>query len=412
VQHDEQLARLRLVLNGYGDDMALRDLFSRREERALPTNIDPYQITARPLFSNYTGEVINEANVFASSAMIAAVTLLADSVATMPLELMRDTGGRWERLPTPDVLRRPNDDQLMFDFVHQTVVTLAIHGVDFVYAPTDRTGMPLELRNLNPLGIKHAPNDDGTMLYQIGNNKELFGKDVIRQIDWLRLPGQWRGISPIDAMRNIIGTDISINRYLAAFYGDGATPSSVLETENQLTPDQAQVLRDTWTDMHYKTRKPAVLSGGLKWRPIAASASDMDTMAHRESIVRDIARAYRIPLHLINGTGGDSQTYQNVESAGINFVRHTLLPYMRRIEGAISELLPPDLSVRFNADEYLRADLATRVRASQIQISSGMLTPNEARHIEGREPYDGGDNFTFLPTGVVPPLGSDKERPA
>lgn len=392
--------------------MALRDLFGRKEVRALPTNIDPYQITARPLFSNYTGEVINEANVFASSAMIASVTLLADSVATMPLELMRDTGGRWERLPTPEVLRRPNDEQLMFDFVHQTVVTLAIHGVDFVYAPTDRVGMPLELRNLNPLSIKHLPNDDGTMLYQIGNNtKELFGRDVIRQIDWLRLPGQWRGISPIDAMRNIIGTDISINRYLAAFYGDGATPSSVLETENQLTPDQAQVLRDTWTDMHYKTRKPAVLSGGLKWRPIAASASDMDTMAHRESIVRDIARAYRIPLHLINGTGGDSQTYQNVESAGINFVRHTLLPYMRRIEGAISEMLPPDLSVRFNADEFLRADLATRVRASQIQISSGMLTPNEARHIEGREPYEGGDNFTFLPTGVVPPLGSDKERP-
>jgi HK97 family phage portal protein len=393
--------------------MAIRDLFGRKEVRALPTNIDPYQITARPLFSNYSGEVINEANVFASSAMIASVTLLADSVATMPLELMRDTGGRWERLPTPEVLRRPNDEQLMFDFVHQTVVTLAIHGVDFVYAPTDRVGMPLELRNLNPLSIKHLPNDDGTMLYQIGNNtKELFGRDVIRQIDWLRLPGQWRGISPIDAMRNIIGTDISINRYLAAFYGDGATPSSVLETENQLTPDQAQVLRDTWTDMHYKTRKPAVLSGGLKWRPIAASASDMDTMAHRESIVRDIARAYRIPLHLINGTGGDSQTYQNVESAGINFVRHTLLPYMRRIEGAISEMLPPDLSVRFNADEYLRADLATRVRASQVQISSGMLTPNEARHIEGREPYDGGDNFTFLPTGVVPPLGSDKERPA
>ena len=391
--------------------MALRDLFRSKETRALSTNIDPYQITARPLFSNYSGEVINEANVFASSAMIAAVTLLADSVATMPLELMRDTGGRWERLPTPDVLRRPNDEQLMFDFIHQTVVTFAIHGVDFVFAPTDRTGMPLELRNLNPLNIKHAVSDDGTMMYQIGANKELIGRDVIRQIDWLKLPGQWRGISPIDAMRNIIGTDISINRYLAAFYGDGATPSSVLETENQLTPDQAQVLRDTWTDMHYKTRKPAVLSGGLKWRPIAASASDMDTMAHRESIVRDIARAYRIPLHLINGTGGDSQTYQNVESAGINFVRHTLLPYMRRIEGAISEMLPVDLSVRFNADEYLRADLATRVRASQIQIASGMLTPNEARHIEGREPYDGGNDFTFLPTGVVPPLGSDKERP-
>lgn len=390
--------------------MALRDLFKRGEQRALPLNIDPYQLTARPAFVNYSGEVVNQTNVFASTAMLAAVTLLADSVATMPLELMRDVNGRWERLPTPDVLRRPNDEQLMFDFVHQTVATLAIHGVDFIYAPTDNRGMPLELRNLNPLNVKHIQNDDGTVGYEYGQSKEQLAKDMIRQIDWLRFPGQFRGISPIEAMRNVIGTDIAINRYLAAFYGDGATPSSVLETDNQLTPDQAQVLRETWTDMHYKTRKPAVLSGGLKWRPIAASASDMDTMAHRESIVRDIARAYRIPLHLINGSGGDSQTYQNVESAGINFVRHTLLPYMRRIEGALSEMLPPDLSVRFNADEYLRADLSTRVRASQIQIATGMLTPNEARHIEGREPYVGGDDFVFIPSGVVPPLGTDVER--
>lgn len=399
--------------------MALNPFRRNKEQRALPTNIDPYQITARPLFQNYTGEVINEHNVFASSAMIAAVTLLADSVATMPLELFKDVNGRWQRLPTPDVLRRPNDEQLMFDFVHQAVATLAIHGVDFIYAPTDNRGLPLEMRNLNPMSVKHIANDDGTYLFQVGQSKELFTRDSIRQIDWLRLPSQMRGIAPIDAMRNIIGTDISINRYLAAFYGDGATPSSVLETEQQLTPDQAQVLRDTWTDLHYKTRKPAVLAGGLKWKPIAASASDMDTMAHRESIVRDIARCYRIPLHLLSGSGGDSMTYQNVESAGINFVRHTLLPYMRRIEGAISEMLPVGMSVRFNADEFLRADLATRVRASQVQIASGMLTPNEARHIEGREPYDGGDNFVLnLPgapmagTPDLPPLGSDKERPA
>lgn len=393
--------------------------FRRKEQRALPTNIDPYQLTARPMFPNYSGEVVNEANVFASSSMISAVTLLGDSVATMPLELFEDTGGRWRRLPTPDVLRKPNDEQLMFDFIHQAVVTLAIHGVDFIYAPTDATGMPIELRNINPLTVTNHASDDGTVLYQIGKAKEFLTRDVIRQVDWLRLPGYMRGIAPIDALKNIIGTDIAINRYLAAFYGDGATPSSVLETDGQLTPDQAQVLRDTWTDMHYKSRKPAVLAGGLKWKPINASASDMDTMAHREAIVRDIARAYRIPLHLINGTGGDSQTYQNVESAGINFVRHTLMPYMRRLEGVISEMLPVNISVRFNADEYLRADLSTRVRASQVQIASGMLTPNEARTVEGREPYNGGDNFVLnLPgapmagTPDLPILGTDQERPS
>jgi len=391
----------------------------RKEQRALPTNIDPYQITARPLFQNYSGEVINEINVFASAAMVSAVTLLADSVATMPLELYEELdNGRQRRLRTPDWLRRPNDTQMQFDFVHQAVATLALHGVVFIYAPCDAQGIPLELRNINPQSVKHVHTDDGTMHYLVGNNKDPLDTRTLRQVDWMRLPGYERGVAPMDALRNIIGTDISINRFLAAFYGDGATPSSVLETDQQLTPDQAQVLRDTWTDMHYKTRKPAVLAGGLKWKSVQASAADMDTMAHREAIVRDIARAYRIPLHLILGTGGDSQTYQNIESAGASFVRHTLLPYMRRLECALSEMLPMGMMVRFNADELMRADLTTRVRAQQVQIASGTLTANEARHIEGREPYDGGDKFVLnLPgapmagTADLPPLGSDAERP-
>jgi HK97 family phage portal protein len=132
-------------------------------------------------------------------------------------------------------------------------------------------------------------------------------------------------------------------------------------------------------------------------------------MEHRESIVRDIARAYRIPLHLIAGTGGDNQTYQNVESAGINFVRHTLLPWMRRLEDTLSAMLPVPQRVRFNADGLMRGDLMTRVQAQQIQIQSGTLSPNEARQTEGREPYDGGDNFYFGQTASS--IGTDPVPP-
>ena len=91
---------------------------------------------------------------------------------------------------------------------------------------------------------------------------------------------------------------------------------------------------------------------------------------------------------------------------------------MRRLEDAFGDLLPPNQRVRFDADEFMRADLSTRVRSAQVQIASGMLTPNEARHIEGREPYEGGDTFVLnLPgapmagSGDNPPLGTDAERP-
>jgi hypothetical protein len=44
-------------------------LFRRSEQRALPTSIDPYQITARPFYNNYSGEIVTEMTAFAHSAV-------------------------------------------------------------------------------------------------------------------------------------------------------------------------------------------------------------------------------------------------------------------------------------------------------------------------------------------------------
>jgi hypothetical protein len=96
------------------------------------------------------------------------------------------------------------------------------------------------------------------------------------------------------------------------------------------------------------------------------------------------------------------------------------LGWVRRLESAFSELLPRPQSVRFNPDEFLRADLGTRVKSQQIQIMSGTLTPNEAREIENREPYEGGDQFVLGVAGTVvagveggdlPTIGTDAVPP-
>jgi HK97 family phage portal protein len=383
-------------------------LFRRSEQRALPTSIDPYQITARPYYPNYTGEIVTELTALAHSAVISAVTILADSIAAMPLELTRTRGGRIEKLPTPSVLQRPNDRQNMFEFVHQTMATLALHGNAYIYAPQGNNGLPLEMRNIHPKAInKIAVSDTGEMIYEMG--KQEYSSKDIRAIHWLILPNQLRGVSPIDTMRNTVGMGLAMDRFLAQFYGEGATPSSVLETDGALTPDQARQIRDSWEESHYKHRKPAVLQGGLKWRSITTSAADMQMLEHKESIIRDIARVYRIPLHLIIGTGGDSQTYQNLEAVGSAFYQYTLLGWVRRLETAFSEMLPINQQVRFNASEFLRADLMTRVKAQQLQILSGTMTPNEAREIENREPYDGGNEFSAPST--TPNIGSDAIPP-
>lgn len=393
-------------------------LWRKLEQRALPTNIDPYQITARPFFANYSGEIVTELTVFASSAVSSAITLLADSVAVMPLEFSSTETGEVKRIATPPVFRKPNDRQTIFDFIHQTMLTLALHGNAYIYAPKGKDGLPLEMRNIHPNAVrKVAETDTGKLTYTIGSS--TYSSDDIHSASWMVFPEQMKGISPLESMRNTIGMGLAMDRFLAAFYGEGATPSSVLETDQNLTAEQAKQIKDNWEEAHFKKRRPAVLQGGLKWRSVTTSAADMQMLEHKESIIRDIARVYRIPLHLILGSGGDSQTYANIEALGSTFYKYTLLGWVRRLESLFSEMLPnPYEEVHFNPDEFLRADLFTRVRAQHLQIMSGTLTPNEARAYENREPYEGGDQFVLgiqgtvvagVEGGALPTIGVDAE---
>lgn len=392
-------------------------VWRKTEQRALPISIDPYQLSARPALPNYSGELVDEVSAFAVSAVLASVSIIADSIASMPVELIRDSRGRVEKLPTPSVFEQPNDHQTMYQFIHQATSMIALHGVDYIYAPKGSNGLPVEMRNLAPRLVNVSLEED-ELIFKYGNTR--LTSEQVKQVPWLVLPDRLRPISPLDSQRNTIGMAIAMDRFLSQFYGEGATPSSVLETDQAMSREAAEVLRDTWEDSHYKRRRPAVLTNGLKWRPVTTSAADMQMLEHREAIVRDIARTYRVPLHLINGTGGDSQTYQNVEQAGINFVRYTLLPYMRRLEDVLTSMLPYGQKIRFNADEFQRADLGTRVRAQQSMIMSGTLSPNEARALENREPYEGGDQFVLgvagapiagVEGGDLPTLGTDQDPP-
>jgi HK97 family phage portal protein len=200
-----------------------------------------------------------------------------------------------------------------------------------------------------------------------------------------------------------------MERFMSLWYAEGGTPSSVLETDSQFTEEQARVLQATWDESHRQRRRPAVLSGGLKWKPITVSAADMGLLESREHQVRSIARVFRIPAHMILAQG-DSQTYQNIESAGIAFVRHTLMPWIGRIESVLSQTVGGDIYVRLQTEEFMRADLLNRVRAQQIQIMNGTLTPNEARYQLGLEPYTGGDEFVMVLPGA--PLAGPGIEPA
>lgn len=386
-------------------------LFSKRAVSAPdPLHITPW-VTAR----NWSGESVDETSALEVAAVLASVSLLADSVASLPLRGIRHVGDRVERLPLPAWLNA-SSTVTQYELIHMIVSSLALHGNAYIFVDRPEGLLPRSLTPLHPANVQ--VNVINRQRYYTVNGATV-PQDQMLHIRWWTPPQASTGLSPIQMQKTTIGLALAMERHLAQFYGEGATPSSVLEVEGDLTADQAKALQSTWETQNKRRRRPAVLTNGMKWRSISADAASMEMNASRELQIAQVARIFRIPAYMI-GARGESNTYTNNEAAGQHFVTYTLLPWLRRIEAALSTLMPAPRELMFDTAGFLRADQINRYRAHQVGIMSGFLTPNEARAVEGLEPYEGGDEFVMALPGAPmagpgidpPPMGVDPAPPA
>jgi HK97 family phage portal protein len=385
---------------------------NRIQKRNAPA---PLQQSGFSLPANLTGETVTEETALQVSTVMACVGLIADSVASLPLHVLKHVGDRTVQMPVPSYFSDPAPTITRYELIHQMTTSLALYGNSYVYV--DKEGStPVALTPLHPSNVSVYSTDMYGRHYLVAGGE--VPTDRMLHTRWWTPPQAVKGLSPVAEQKTTIGLALAMERHLAQFYGEGGTPSSVLETDADLTVDQAKTLQSTWLATHNRHRRPAVLTNGLKWRPVTTSATDMELNASRELQIAQVARIFRVPTYMISAKG-DSQTYQNAEMSGQHFVTYTLMPWLRRIEDALSSLLSPDVFVRFDVDAFLRADTLTRLKAYQLAVMTGIRTPNECRATEGLEPYVGGDEFVMALPGapmaanseVMPPLGVDAEPP-
>ena len=390
-------------------------LFNRENRDAALGNLaDLLQLREGGLY-NYTGEKVNEMSALGISSVLSAISLIADSISILPIKTIRYDGDKKVFTEKPKIFDKPNANQTIFEVIHQIITSLLMHGNSFVLIDRDRQGRPIAMTPLHSDRVTVEMNN-GRKTYTIGtqSNKRILTDENILHFKWFSYPGDLIGVSPLRVNGNTYGLALAMERHISQFYGQGGTPSSILETDRDLTSEQAKFLQENWQLTHNRNRKPAVLTGGLKWKSISAGAGD-ELIQAREQIVNEVARIFRVPAHLINSKDG-SNVYSNIESNGLAFIRHTLLPYIRRIEDGLTTLLPGKQVIKLDTEEYARGDMFTRIRTYQVAISSGLMTPNEARNKLDLESYDGGDKFFLGLQGApvdpaIQPLGSDAHDP-
>ena len=368
-----------------------------------------------------SGEQVDEKSAMQIATVYACVRLLAESVAQLPLHLYKCTDDdgqeKAKNHPLYKILyREPNPEMTSFSFWEAMMTHLLLWGNAYAQVVRDGRNGILGLYPLLPENVEIDRTEKGELYYIYHaytdekpgeTNKDInFRRDEILHIPGLGFNGLV-GFSPIAMMKNALGTNIAVEKYGSSFFKNNGQPLGVLEHPGVLKDPQK--IRDNWMDTYggpNNAHKIALLEEGMQYKAISLPPEDSQFLSTREFGVEEICRIFRVPPHMVQDL--KRATFSNIEHQAIDYVVHTLDPWLVRIEKAIvKDLLveeeKDDYFPKFNVDGLLRGDYKSRMDGYSVGISTGIISPNEARRKENMPPLpeeEGGDfhivNGTFI----------------
>jgi HK97 family phage portal protein len=347
---------------------------------------------------NQSGTNVNNDSVFKVNAIYSAVSLISDTISTLPVDsYIRRDGARFAFRPRPSWVQQPDIDTTKEAFYGALIVSLLLDGNGFVRVFRDTQGRVVNMTVLNPAKVEIRKDKVGSVVYtHEGENKPLNKSEIIHIPDVVR-PGDIRGISRVIALKDNFGLAIALESYAARFFGQGATTSGIIEFPGNLSPEQAKNLVDGFDARHKgfrKSHKTGVLSGGAKYVQTTMENDRAQFIDSRRMAVEDVARAFNIPPHLLGLPG--TNTYSSVEQNNIAFVTHTLRPIVQKLETAFTPLMASEPGgatafIKFTLDGLLRGDANSRFTAYSTGLQAGYLTINDIRRLEDLPPVAGGE---------------------
>lgn len=352
---------------------------------------------------------VDERTAMTMSAVWACQTLIADAVATLPVDTYRKkSDGTREETTKPNWLERPNPENNRLDYDTQRMLSLL--GWGNAYSLLVRQGgsldpfMPvLERWCLSPHSVhvrRPKPTDVTSELEYY-----VFGERVpitnIQHIRGYTPPGWFLGMSPIAHMTQTLRIGLSAEEFSAAFYDKGMAASGVLSIP-QLPADVTSAVVDKLRDQIIENnsgvanaQKPLVLTGGTTWSKTMVTPTDAQFLETRAFEKEEVCTWYRVPPHKIQhivehaSQGGG----KGIEQQSSEFAEDTLLNWTTRLETADSDLIPRGQFVKINLDAYVRTDLAARYAAYQQARFGGWYSANDVRAKEDLPPIENGDIY-------------------
>jgi HK97 family phage prohead protease len=360
-----------------------------RRVRALFTFSDPGAQPIDRIISmalGLDGNGVTRELALSVPGVLRARNLIVGSICTLPLEQI-------------DGSRRPVASDLLeqIDPDIANVVTLAQVAEDLLFdaiswweiLETGRGNFPVKARRRDPNTVSLQPPNDGRTRAPLPSLEDP--RSAVVYVDGREVPASRmiRFDSPnpgiLQAARRAIRRAVFLDK-MAEMYAKNPRPLDYFSPKEDADPADDDQIREMLADW-----RQARESGSTGYVPYAVEYNTVDVPSPADLQILEQQRFAAVQV--ANATGLDpedlgvsttSRTYQNAVDRRIDKINETFAPYMRAITDRLSmaDITPPGHRVRFNVDEYLRADPLTRWRVYEIALRNDVVDAEEVREEE------------------------------
>lgn len=372
------------------------------------TEITASSDIARALAESSTGKsgvVVTHKTALQASVAFACARVISQGIAQVPLKVFRrrEDGGADPAMEHPlygTLHDAPNDWQTSYEWREMVGLHLVFAGNHYSLITRNRQGVA-ELLPLSPGDVK-CERKGHDIVYRYTGNDEI---PPISAENILHLRGiSWNGFCGLDGVRlarEAIGLALATEEHGARQFSNGAMIPGVLSTEQSLTSEQLDALRESFQKAQQglsNAWKILVTHGGLKYQASASDNEKSQFVEVRKYQVEDVCRFFGV-LPIMVGHSDKAATYASAEQMFLAHLVHTMGPWYARLEQSFNKnLLTTDerrdrLYTKFIDSGILRGSHKERAEYYNTMFNIGAMNPNEIRAKEEMNPYDGGNDY-------------------
>lgn len=364
------------------------------------------------------GVGVSEWTAITLPAVYACVSIIADAVAMLPLDVYEKRKDGRGSDPKPDhplnaiIGEQANEDMSSFDFRQTKMHHALLWGNGYAEIERTRGGDPLALWPLYP---------DRTFPYKpfeepLKYRTQIFARslmldpaDVIH-VKALGFDG-YMGYSPVGVARQAVGMGLAMEKFGGKFFANDAKSGGFLLHPGKLGDAAKENVTKSFQEQggNENAFKVKVLEEGMKFVATTIPPDDAQFLASRAFQLAEIARIYRVPLVLLQSMEKATSWGSGIEQIMIGFIVWTIQPWILRLEQEYNRKLLTEkerksgLFIKFNLRALSRGDMAARSNFYRVMWGLGAMNANQIREHEDMNPYEGGDTYRV-------PMNSEPEE--